>query len=108
MKLVTTGLLVMALMGATACSKNGNGLFGSGGSDDVSGLNGGAGGTIDERSISFFNQSIGDTVLFPVDQSTLTPEALAILNGPASWLNHSRCREGPARRVVRTTRGSCT
>lgn len=89
MRLVTTGLLVLTLMLATACSKNGDGLFGGGGSDDGSGLNGGAGGAIDERSISFFNQNVGDTVLFPVDQSTLTPDALAILNGQAGWLNQN-------------------
>ncbi len=89
MKRIATGLLIVALLGTTACSKNGGGLFGGGGAADGSGLNGGAGGAIDERSISFFNQSIGDTVLFPVDQSTLTPEALAILNGQAGWLNQN-------------------
>ena len=59
MKLITTAVLVLALIGGAGCSKNGGGLFGGGGAD---GLDGGAGGTIDERSISFFNQSIGDTV----------------------------------------------
>jgi peptidoglycan-associated lipoprotein len=89
MKLVTTGLMVAMLALGAGCSKNGGGLFGGGGSGDGSGLNGGVGGTIDERSISFFNQNIGDTVLFPVDQSTLTPEALTILAGQASWLNQN-------------------
>ncbi len=88
MKLVTAAVLVLALIGGAGCSKNGGGLFGGGGADG-SGLNGGVGGAIDERSISFFNQNIGDTVLFPVDQSTLTPEALVILNGQASWLNQN-------------------
>ena len=88
MKRIATGLLIVALLGTSACSKNGGGLFGGGGSADGSGLNG-VGGAIDERSISFFNQNIGDTVLFPVDQSTLTPEGLAILNGQAGWLNQN-------------------
>lgn len=93
MKLLTVGLLALALAGTGACSKNG-GMFGSGGSgadgaNGAYGATGGVGGAIDERSISFFNQNIGDTVLFPVDQSTLTPEAMAILNGQAGWLSQN-------------------
>lgn len=34
----------------------------------------------------YFRASVGDTVLFPVDQSTLTPEARSTLAAQAQWL----------------------
>ncbi len=37
-------------------------------------------------SIAYFQQTVGDRVLFVVDQSTLTPEAIGILNAQANWL----------------------
>lgn len=37
-----------------------------------------------------FKATAGDTVLFPVDQSTLTPEARSILANQAGWLNQNR------------------
>ena len=37
-------------------------------------------------SPQYFSQTIGDRVLFQVDQSTLTPEGQATLRGQASWL----------------------
>ncbi len=36
--------------------------------------------------------SIGDTVLFPVDQSTLTPQAMAILDQQVGWLSSNGVR----------------
>ena len=51
---------------------------------------GGAGGSgsqiYDENSIGYFNQTIGDRVWFAVDQSTLSQEAIAILDKQADWL----------------------
>jgi peptidoglycan-associated lipoprotein len=38
------------------------------------------------RSIAYFNQTVGDRVLFAVDQSTLSPEARSILQAQANWL----------------------
>ena len=55
----------------------------------------GGGGTDDFRvggdasnpaSVAYFQETIGDRVLFLVDQSTLTPEAIETLNGQANWL----------------------
>ncbi len=52
----------------------------------------GAAGTIqrgsvnDPTSLAYFQQTLGDRVLFGVDQSTLSPEATNILNGQANWL----------------------
>lgn len=43
-------------------------------------------GANDPKSPLYFNQTIGDRVLFQVDTSTLTDQGKAILNGQASWL----------------------
>ena len=40
----------------------------------------------DPESPAYFNQTIGDRVLFAVDQSTLSSEAQAVLDGQARWL----------------------
>lgn len=40
----------------------------------------------DPTSVAYFNQTIGDRVLFVVDQSTLTDQAKALLDQQASWL----------------------
>ena len=84
-------VLLVAALGLTAC-KNPD-RYGANGPD---GANGGAGAGYvdtnglgdpsDPRSIAYFNQSVGDRVLFPVDQSTLTAEARGVLAGQAGWL----------------------
>lgn len=40
----------------------------------------------DPTSVAYFQQTVGDRVLFAVDQSTLTPQGQATLNQQASWL----------------------
>ena len=59
-------------------------------SDGFGGNNGGNNGisqsALDPASVEYFNQEIGDTVLFEVDQSSLTPAAIAILNEQVAWL----------------------
>lgn len=40
----------------------------------------------DPSSTAFFQQSVGDRVLFEVDQSTLTAAGQSTLDGQASWL----------------------
>ncbi len=40
-------------------------------------------------SIAYFNQTVGDRVLFAVDQSTLSPEARGVLTAQANWLNQN-------------------
>ena len=44
----------------------------------------------DPSSTSYFSSTIGDRVLFAVDQSTLSPEARQILEGQANWLINNR------------------
>lgn len=47
-----------------------------------------AGGTLTaEATPQYFNDTIGNTVLFAADQTTLTAEARAILARQAQWLN---------------------
>ena len=41
---------------------------------------------LDPTSIGYFNQTVGNKVLFAVDQSTLSPEARQVLQGQAAWL----------------------
>jgi peptidoglycan-associated lipoprotein len=41
----------------------------------------------DPSSPAYFNQVVGDRVLFPVDQWTLSDEARGTLVGQARWLN---------------------
>ncbi|MBM3615511.1 MAG: peptidoglycan-associated lipoprotein Pal [Alphaproteobacteria bacterium] len=89
MTLMPKALLLVAALGLAAC--NNPDRFGAGGP----GADGGAGGFVDTTglgdpndptSIAYFNQTVGDRVLFAVDQSTLSPEARTILQGQAQWL----------------------
>jgi peptidoglycan-associated lipoprotein len=80
--------LLVACLGATlaACTDGApwNGDDGDGATDAVDlnrpGLIG------DQTSPAYFQQAIGDRVFFAVDQSTLSPDAQAILAAQASWL----------------------
>jgi peptidoglycan-associated lipoprotein len=44
------------------------------------------GSASDPRSPAYFNQTVGDRVLFNVDQSTLTDIGRSTLDGQAQWL----------------------
>lgn len=84
--MVRPTLMVLVLVALAACTKPGrfdNDAGGAGGFGvDASSL----GSVNDPQSIAYFNQNIGDTVLFAVDQSTLTTEGRDILAGQAQWL----------------------
>ncbi|PKQ13355.1 MAG: peptidoglycan-associated lipoprotein [Alphaproteobacteria bacterium HGW-Alphaproteobacteria-1] len=54
------------------------------------GFGAGAGSVSDPTSPAYFQQAIGDRVLFAVDQSTLSPTAQATLDGQAGWLMTNR------------------
>jgi len=87
----TGGALLMVALLSTACARMGSeevpygstsGYSGSGGLAGVDGLGTGAlpgGGTLPGTSIS-------DRVLFTVDQATLNPDAMGILDAQISWL----------------------
>lgn len=81
-------LLLVAVLAVSACSKPDRfatdaGAGGAGGA----GMGVGMGGLAsDPTSVAYFNQTVGDRVLFAVDQSTLSDEARATLEGQARWL----------------------
>lgn len=91
-KLLMTAILVAGLS-LTACTRPDR--FGAGGADGANGGAGfgqggigttGLGGAGDPRSPQYFSQTIGDRVLFAVDQSSLTPQGMQTLDGQAQWL----------------------
>ncbi|WP_224813852.1 peptidoglycan-associated lipoprotein Pal [Hasllibacter sp. MH4015] len=78
--------LLIGTLALAACSQGG--LNGGDSAAGVAGgaTAGGAGGVGDPSSPVYFNEVVGDRVLFAVDQSTLSPEAQRILAGQAQWL----------------------
>ncbi|MDG4648223.1 peptidoglycan-associated lipoprotein Pal [Roseibacterium sp. SDUM158017] len=75
-----TGVIVLcAALALTGCSRGM--MAGAGGAG--AGLDGAAS---DPTSPAYFNTVVGDRVLFLVDQSTLTPAAMATLDQQARWL----------------------
>lgn len=77
-----TVLGFIGAMGLAACA---NTDFGAGGASGP-----GAGGydaTQNPNSPAYFQATVGDRVLFPVDQSTLTDTARGTLDAQAAWLN---------------------
>ncbi len=79
-------IMAAALLGLAAC--NDPARLGDGMGGDASAGNGAfaPGSSSDPRSPSFFQQAIGDRVLFANDQSALSPEARATLDGQSKWL----------------------
>ena len=91
MRSLSKALLLVAVLGLAAC--NNPDRFGAGGAGGMGGD--GAGGIAttglgdpsDPASPAYFQQTVGDRVLFPVDQSTLTDAARTTLIEQAAWLN---------------------
>ncbi|TKZ22572.1 peptidoglycan-associated lipoprotein Pal [Shimia litoralis] len=81
----TKAALLMAGLALSACSNNGlltgDGSNGAAGAGDFV-----AGSPDDPTSIAYFQQTVGDRVLFLVDQSTLTEEGRSLLLSQANWL----------------------
>ncbi|WP_209598192.1 peptidoglycan-associated lipoprotein Pal [Ruegeria sp. HKCCSP351] len=85
MNVLSKVLALGALSVIAACTNNDPSALGSGGGS------GGIGSIVpgspsDPRSPAYFQQTVGDRVLFAVDQSTLSPEAQTVLQGQADWL----------------------
>lgn len=78
---LTKVILVVSALGLAACD---NLTGGSGNSTDLN--SGGAGSVADQTSAAYFQQEIGDRVLFVVNQSTLTTQAEGVLLSQANWL----------------------
>jgi peptidoglycan-associated lipoprotein len=77
-------VLLVSTLALAACSQGGFRGDGDIGADGANGA--GAGGVGDPTSPAYFNQVVGDRVLFAVDQSTLSAEAQTILAGQAQWM----------------------
>ena len=93
MSIIPKVLLIVAALGLAACNnpnRYANGAGGAGGAGGVGGAGGigssALGDPNDPRSVAYFNQRVGDRVLFAVDQSTLSDTARMTLNGQATWL----------------------
>jgi peptidoglycan-associated lipoprotein len=88
MTLAAKSLLLVAVLGLAAC--NNPDRYGAGGPGGAGGASGidttGLGDPSNPTSIAYFNQTVGDRVLFLVDQSTLTPEGRSVLTAQAQWL----------------------
>ncbi len=81
-------ILVVGALALSACT-NPNGL-GTGGDGPAVGKGTGTGilpGSVnDPTSVAYFQQVVGDRVLFTVDQSSLSPQGRVVLDGQATWL----------------------
>ncbi|MBJ3761275.1 peptidoglycan-associated lipoprotein Pal [Maribius pontilimi] len=94
MTTLRAALVLTAILGLSACSNPDR--FGSGNPGDgmpfdpnAPGMNGAGditSGVLDPASPEYFRQSVGDRVLFAVDQSTLNDAGRAALSAQAQWL----------------------
>ncbi|ARO15092.1 peptidoglycan-associated lipoprotein [Ketogulonicigenium robustum] len=94
-KFLIAGLMISALA-VSACTRpdrfandgSANSPYGANGAYGAGGVGqSGLGDASDPRSTAYFAQTIGDRVLFAVDQSSVSPEAMQVLNGQAQWLS---------------------
>lgn len=79
--LIKLSAAAICTIGLTACGdkppgRSGNGLGGDIQRSDIS----------NPTSVAYFQQKIGDRVLFAVDQSNLGPQATEIIDAQANWL----------------------
>lgn len=84
MSLRATALILTAAMALSACAQGG--LRGGDDAINLNGAKGAFGSVSDPSSIAYFNQIVGDRVLFAVDQSTIDASAMVVLDGQAEWL----------------------
>lgn len=79
-------VLLVAGIGLAACSNTGAGSYDNGGYNNGAGSGAGLGDASDPRSVAYFNTTVGDRVLFAVDQSTLSDIGKQTLIQQARWL----------------------
>jgi peptidoglycan-associated lipoprotein len=82
--------LLIAALSAAACTNPGR--YDNAGGAGANAANAGIipGSANDPKSAAYFQQTVGDRVLFAVDQSTLSDEGRTVLAGQASWLLDNR------------------
>lgn len=81
---MTKAVMLTAVLALGACTNADR--FGTGADAGGQLGAGGPGSASDPTSVAYFQQTVGDRVLFVVDQSTLTPEAQVTLDGQAQFL----------------------
>ena len=85
MKKMTKAMILMAGLALAACTNPSS--FGNGDGSGASGAGAGlAGSASDPTTSAYFQQSVGDRVLFAVDQSSISPDYVSVLDGQATWL----------------------
>ncbi|EKE44446.1 OmpA/MotB [Oceaniovalibus guishaninsula JLT2003] len=91
MNFLSKAATVAALLALAACNNadrfGAGGANGLGGPGAMAGAGGVTAGALDPSSPAYFNQTVGDRVLFANDQSTLSDAARSTLAGQARWLN---------------------
>lgn len=89
MTFFTRGIILASVLALAACTNpdrfDSASAGGAGGAGGIGGI-GAPGSASDPRSPLYFQQTIGDRVLFPVDQSSITPQYQTVLDGQAQWL----------------------
>ena len=88
MTLTSKILILMAGLALAGCTDP-NRFSGSAGGAGAGGAGSGAivpGSANDPTSTAYFNQTVGDRVLFAVDQSAISDAGQVVLNGQAEWL----------------------
>lgn len=86
MRPISKIVLIVGTLVLAGCAGGGFGKFGNNGGSGAGAGALGAGAASDPSSPAYFEQTIGDRVLFAVNQSTLSPEATVILDGQATWM----------------------
>ena len=84
MKLKLITLVIPAVLALSACTNPNRFYNGAGGAGTFSSVT--PGSAQDPQSPLYFQETIGDRVVFDVDQSSLNYEARRVLDGQASWL----------------------
>lgn len=84
MNILTRLLAAGAVLALAAC--NDPSQLGSGAGGAGAGGMTGAGSSSDPTSVAYFQQAVGDRVLFAIDQSSISPEGQATLDAQANWL----------------------
>lgn len=85
MGILRKALAFCAVLAISACT-NAAGYDDTNSTNLNSGGTGGPGTASDPTSIAYFQQTVGDRILFAVDQSTLSDNGRIVLQGQADWL----------------------
>ena len=87
---LTYATLLIGALALSACTNPDR--FGAGGAGPDGGTAEGMGidgSPLDPTSPAYFQQTVGDRVLFEVDQATVSPEFQPVLASQAQWLNQN-------------------